>query len=110
MFGFGEKASVLSPEREAELAEIAQGLALYHFASCPFCVRVRQWLKQQGLELEQRDVLVQSEYRQELFAGGGKTQVPCLRIEQANGEVEWLYESMDIIRYLEGRLRETSAA
>jgi len=32
--------------------------------------------------------------------GGGKTQVPCLRIEQAGGEVEWMYESDDIIRYL----------
>lgn len=35
-----------------------------------------------------------------LMQGGGKTQVPCLRIEQADGKVEWMYESDDIIRYL----------
>jgi len=35
-----------------------------------------------------------------LMQGGGKTQVPCLRIEQADGSVQWMYESDDIIRYL----------
>jgi glutathione S-transferase len=40
------------------------------------------------------------EHAQALMAGGGKTQVPCLRIEHANGDVEWMYESDDIIRYL----------
>ena len=37
---------------------------------------------------------------QALMQGGGKTQVPCLRIEQADGSVEWMYESNDIIEYL----------
>ena len=35
-----------------------------------------------------------------LMQGGGKTQVPCLRIEHENGRVEWMYESNDIIQYL----------
>jgi len=29
--------------------------------------------------------------------------VPCLRIEKADGAVEWMYESADINRYLERR-------
>ena len=33
------------------------------------------------------------------MAGGGKTMVPCLRIESKDG-VEWLYESSDINAYL----------
>jgi len=37
----------------------------------------------------------------DLIAGGGKGQVPCLRIEHENGSVEWMYESVDIIRYLQ---------
>lgn len=41
-----------------------------------------------------------SEHAQALMQGGGKTQVPCLRIEQADGNVEWMYESNDIIEYL----------
>ncbi len=36
----------------------------------------------------------------DLIAGGGKSQVPCLRIETENGDVRWLYESIDIVRYL----------
>ena len=35
------------------------------------------------------------------MVGGGKRQVPCLRIEATPGEVQWLYESMDIIAYLQ---------
>jgi len=35
-----------------------------------------------------------------LMQVGGKTQVPCLAIEQADGSIEWMYESDDSIRYL----------
>ncbi|WP_193678902.1 MULTISPECIES: glutathione S-transferase N-terminal domain-containing protein, partial [Gammaproteobacteria] len=40
--------------------------------------------------------------RQALLEGGGKVKVPCLRIEE-NGQVRWMYESSEIIAYLEGR-------
>lgn len=40
----------------------------------------------------------------ELTSGGGKFQVPCLRIESADGKVRWMYESIDIIRYLKNDL------
>ena len=36
----------------------------------------------------------------DLMNGGGKTQVPCLRIESPEGDVQWMYESDDIIAYL----------
>lgn len=35
----------------------------------------------------------------DLMKGGGKTQVPCLRIDDGSGNVQWMYESNDIIRY-----------
>ena len=38
----------------------------------------------------------------ELIAGGGRATVPCLRIERDEDETEWLYESVDIMRFLEG--------
>lgn len=44
------------------------------------------------------------EHNAELIAGGGKSQVPCLRIENQAGEASWLYESIDIIRYLRNEL------
>lgn len=39
--------------------------------------------------------------RMELVQGGGKGQVPCLRIETEQGEVRWMYESDDIIKYIQ---------
>jgi glutathione S-transferase len=36
----------------------------------------------------------------ELMQGGGKTQVPCLRIKDPQGNSQWMYESDDINRYL----------
>ena len=38
-----------------------------------------------------------------LMRGGGKGQVPCLRIESELGQVQWLYESDDILDYIQGR-------
>ncbi len=47
------------------------------------------------------------EHSKALMQGGGKTQVPCLRIQNQAGEVEWMYESDDIIAYLK---RQVNAA
>lgn len=84
-------------------------LSLYHYQSCPFCAATRQVIKQTGLNVEQRDVQRQLQHRSALIDGGGKPQVPCLRIEKDNGQHEWLYESADIIHFLR-RYAEQSAA
>ena len=42
----------------------------------------------------------ESEHRNALMQGGGKTQVPCLRIETSEGKVSWMYESDDILSYI----------
>jgi len=78
----------------------AKNLSLYHYQSCPYCGITREALKHLNLDVEQRDTLLEPKFRQELIEGGGKTQVPCLKIEHENGTIEWLYESSDIIRYL----------
>ncbi|REJ85399.1 MAG: glutaredoxin [Acidobacteria bacterium] len=80
-----------------------QGLVLYHFTSCPFCVRVRVATSRLGIDLPMKDIRADPEARAELIEGGGSKQVPCLRIEEAEGGVRWLYESGDIVRYLEQR-------
>lgn len=77
-------------------------LALYNSDACWFCARVRQTIQQLGLDIEIRDAVGNSVHREALRSGGGKTQVPCLRIEDEQGRVRWLYESADICRYLEG--------
>jgi len=77
-----------------------KGHQLYYFASCPFCIKVRLALWWMGFELQQKDILSSTKNKDELLVGGGKTQVPCLRIEHEEDGVRWLYESEDIIRYL----------
>ena len=75
-------------------------LSLYHYQGCPYCVVTRKALGQLDIDVAQRDIIQQPKYRSELMIGGGKTQVPCLRIEGENGKVSWMYESADIIKYL----------
>jgi glutathione S-transferase len=93
-----------SPERQREVEEISRGLALYHFDSCPYCVRVLRTLKRLDLQIELRNARLPF-YQQELSLLGGRYQTPCLRIEKSEDgqKAQWLYESADIIRYLEGR-------
>lgn len=83
---------------EGELGE----LTLYQFFACPFCIKIRRTLHKLNLPITKRSVSKGSPYRLELEQEGGKIQVPCLRIEQ-NGQVEWMYESSQIIAYLNER-------
>jgi len=76
-------------------------LSLYHYQACPFCAITREAIKHIDLNIVQRDVLKEPNYRSELIRGGGKPQVPCLQIEKENGTTQWLYESRDIIQYLQ---------
>lgn len=78
-------------------------LALYHFKTCPFCIKVRHEVGRLSLPIELRDAQHDPEHRAVLLQGGGKVQTPCLRISDAQGQVQWLYESNDIIRYLQQR-------
>lgn len=80
-------------------AKKLENLQLYHFNTCPFCIRVRMAMKLMGVSVESKNIHSNSKYKDELVTGGGKQQVPCLRIEE-NENVRWLYESDDIIKYL----------
>ena len=81
----------------------SKGYQLFYFATCPYCIKVRIALWWMGIELPLKEIRYHRENRDELIAGGGKKQVPCLRIENEAG-VQWLYESDDIIRYLKHKL------
>lgn len=75
-------------------------LALYHYDSCPFCAKTRRSIDELNVEVELRNIELNHQHRIDLQQGGHKTQVPCLRIDNSNGETQWLYESDDIIHYL----------
>ena len=91
-----------SPERQCQIDEASRRLALYHFETCPYCIRVKRTLKRLDLQIELRDAHLPF-YQQELRRHGGNYQTPCLRIGQAEPDMpaQWLYESTEIIRYLE---------
>lgn len=72
-----------------------QQLILYHFMSCPYCIKVRNFMQKTGILIPMKDTLADSKNRQELIKIGGKPQVPCLIID---GKA--LYESDDIIEWL----------
>ena len=77
-----------------------KGHELFYFSTCPYCIKVRLalwWLK---LALPPKNIISDPEHKSALITGGGKKQVPCLRIENDQGSVQWMYESSDIIRYL----------
>jgi glutaredoxin len=92
-----------SPEEQARADQETKKLALYHFRACPYCRKVRRDIRLLGLHIEERDIKEAPERRDELVAGGGKKQVPCLRVSEPDGSTRWLYESRDIAEYLRGR-------
>ncbi len=90
-----------SAQEQKQIDEQTRKLALYQFRTCPFCIKVRRAAKRLSLNIEKRDALKNPVHRQELLEGGGEIKVPCLRITEDDGQVRWLYESDDIIDYLQ---------
>ncbi len=71
-------------------------LTLYIGSTCHFCGRVTDYLRQHPMDIEIKDVWQDEKANQELLAlTGGKTQVPCLRIDNT-----YMHESLDIIEKL----------
>lgn len=90
------------PENEQKnLDNTTKNYALYQFKTCPFCIKVRREIKRQSLNIELRDAQNDPIYREQLLQGGGKIKVPCLQIKNDDGQVTWLYESVDIIQFLQ---------
>jgi glutaredoxin len=80
-----------------------QNLALYQYQTCPFCIKVRQEISRLSLTIRRVDAQPEGSDRQALLSGGGKTKVPCLKITDASGNDQWLYDSEKIVAYLRGR-------
>lgn len=92
-----------SPEAQAQVDLEAKSLALYQFNACPFCIKVRRALHKLNVPVALRDINKSPADEQELIKKGGQRKVPCLRITETDGSERWLYESNDIIHYLETR-------
>jgi len=97
-----------SEEEQKSMDAKTSKLALYQFYACPFCIITRRTMRRLGLNIELRDAQNDPQWEQELIEQGGKRQVPCLRISNQDGKVEWLYESKDIKHYLEQQYGDTA--
>lgn len=92
-----------SADAQSEVEAQTAKMALYQFQGCPFCIKVRRTMHKLNLPIQTLDVNKNKVAEQELMDGGGRRTVPCLRIEKEDGSVQWMYESSDIISYLESR-------
>lgn len=90
-----------SEQDQNDIDQRTKNLALYQFNSCPFCIKVRRQIKRQSLKIPLLDAQHNQQHRDELLNSGGAIKVPCLKITDESGDVRWLYESNDIIQYLQ---------
>lgn len=97
-----------SAAEQAEVEAAAQGLTLYQFHACPFCVKTRRAMHRLNVPVALKDAKNNPQDRQELLEQGGKIKVPCLRIEEGDN-VTWMYESNDIIDWLDSRFATPAA-
>jgi glutaredoxin len=81
----------------------SRNLVLYQFRTCPFCIKVRREINRLSLPIELRDAQKNQQNREALLQGGGQIKVPCLKITDEHGNVQWLYESTAINQYLHQR-------
>ncbi|MFA0087475.1 NrdH-redoxin [Vibrio sp. 10N.286.49.C2] len=99
-FVFSPRGVKRTAEAQNQANEKAKTLSLYQFEACPFCVKVRREMKRQSVNITLKDAKNDDVAREQLLEGGGRVKVPCLKIEK-NGQVEWMYESGDIVNYLQ---------
>ena len=92
-----------SSEKQQLIDNDARKLVLYQFRTCPFCIKTRRAIKRLSLNIEIRDAQHDDDNRQQLLHGGGQIKVPCLVVNDESQGKTWMYESSDIIDYLQTR-------
>lgn len=97
------KGLVREAQAQQQVDQECKKMALYHFKTCPFCIKVRHEMARLSLPITLRDAQHDTRHRNDLLNGGGKIQTPCLQVTDKQGNVQWLYESNDIIKYLQQR-------
>jgi glutaredoxin len=87
----------------------ADKLALYHSATCLYCMMVRRAIDRLGVKIELLNIDNDADSLAELIAGGGRGTVPCLRIDDDAGQRQWMYESTDIVAFLDQRFMQAQS-
>lgn len=82
-------------------------LTLYYKPTCPYCQRVLGEAESLGVKMDLKDVSADETIKDELIEKGGKRQVPFL--VDTDRDVS-MYESGDIVAYLEEHYQTAEAA
>ena len=101
---------VRTPAAQGAVDLACRDLALYQFQTCPFCIKVRQEMRRLSLNIAHVDAQHDGPHRAELLQQGGQTKVPCLKITDASGASQWLYDSEKIMAYLRDRFAPSPQA
>ena len=89
-------AATQAADSPPAVEEVLEGLILFKFDACPYCRVVQRALQKLGLDIEQRDTRAEPRFREQLLRRTGRTQVPCLFIDN-----QPMFESLDIVAWLE---------
>jgi glutaredoxin 3 len=58
-----------------------KSVKVYSTPSCPYCIKVKQYLDESGVEYENIDVATDQEKAQEMMSKSGQMGVPVIDIE-----------------------------
>lgn len=97
------KPVLRQPAQQTEVDQACRNLVLYQFQTCPFCIKVRKEMYRLALPIERRDAQHDLQNKADLLKGSGRDQVPCLKVTDVSGQVQWIAESGAIISYLNQR-------
>ena len=64
-------------------------------------------MTRRSIQIELKDAKTDLAIKEELVREGGKHKVSCLRIEEYNNDVRWLYSSDEICKFLDAKLDRT---
>jgi len=94
-------------ETQLQVNREVESMSMYQYFACPFCIKTRRTVHRLNIPLEYRDAQIRGgEHRNALEQEGGALKVPCLRIDNGD-ETTWLYESREIVAYLNQRFDPT---
>ena len=103
-FMFTPKSKVRDISSQDLVNKITKHYKLYQYNACPFCVKVRRFLRKKSINIEFIDA--KDEFnKKDLIQNGGILKVPCLRVESKKNQVKWIYESNEIINFISQEIK-----
>ncbi|MDB0048870.1 glutathione S-transferase N-terminal domain-containing protein [Alphaproteobacteria bacterium] len=98
-FVFSPQSRLRDKNAQDLINTITNSYKLYQYYACPFCVKVRRFLKRESINITLIDAK-KVVFKKHLIQNGGMLKVPCLRVQSKKNQVKWIYESNEIIDFI----------